>query len=88
MHRPIWADTVNDMNTADLINQARSQGTDGEVSINALAEMTLIPRITLQRKLAGNGDFTVTEVRKIAKALGVSTPSLVDPEVVTEASAA
>ena len=69
------------MNTADIITQQMErQG----LSINMLAEKTLIPRVTLQRKLSKDADrrtdFTVTEVRHIAKALGVKTSVLVEDD--------
>lgn len=77
MHPPVWADSVLGMNTSQIIKQQmESQG----LSINTLAQETLIPRVTLQRKLSGRADFTVTEVRHIAKALGVKTSALVDPQ--------
>lgn len=65
------------MNTAQIIKQQMErQG----LSINELADETLIPRVTLQRKLSGRTDFTVTEVRHIAKALGVKTSVLVEDD--------
>lgn len=65
------------MNTAHLIKQEMErQG----LSINALAEKSLIPRVTLQRKINGGADFTVTEVHHIGKALGVKASALVGDE--------
>ena len=75
--RPIWADILCDMDTAHIIRQQmNSQGS----SINALARDTLIPRVTLQRKLNGHADFTITEARRIAEALGVEVSVLVVPQ--------
>ena len=65
------------MDTAHIIRQQiNSQGS----SINALARDTLIPRVTLQRKLNGHADFTITEARRIAEALGVEVSVLVVPQ--------
>lgn len=84
MHLPKWACNVLPMTTAQLIHQAREAA---GVSVAALAEQSLIPRTTLQRKLAGEADFTTTEVHKIARVLKVRTSSLI-AEVVAERSAA
>lgn len=65
------------MNTAQHI---REQMEHRGLSINELAEQTLIPRVSLQRKLSDRADLTVTELRHIAKALGVRTSSLIDDE--------
>ena len=65
------------MDTAHIISQQMSSRGS---SINALARDTLIPRVTLQRKLSGHADFTITEVRRIAEALGVEVSVLVTPQ--------
>lgn len=57
-------------------------------SVAGVATATLIPRSTLQRKIAGDVDFTVTELHKIAKAIGVRTVDLLPAEVLAEAVAA
>ncbi|MGP5483904.1 helix-turn-helix domain-containing protein [Brachybacterium alimentarium] len=44
-------------------------------SVHGLAQASGIPNTTLRRHLA-DGDFTVTQLRRIAKTLGV-TPALV-----------
>ncbi|MCL2611983.1 MAG: helix-turn-helix domain-containing protein [Nocardioidaceae bacterium] len=41
-----------------------------------LSEMTHIPHPTLRRRLAGDGNLTIDELAKIARALGVSMASL------------
>lgn len=63
------------MTTAQRIRQTMEHR---GLSINELAEQTLIPRVSLQRKLNDRTDFTVTELRHIAKALCVRTSSLID----------
>lgn len=54
---------------------------DSGYSDLALAKETLIPRTTLQRKLAGETPFTVTDVYKIARVLGVPAASLLPEDV-------
>lgn len=41
-----------------------------------LAQKTLIPKVTLQRKLAGGSSFTIDELDAIASALGVTPADL------------
>lgn len=44
-------------------------------SIREFAEAVGIPNSTLQRKLAGNSEFTLKEVAMIGRALGYQSPS-------------
>jgi len=62
-----------------LINQVLA---DKGVSKNSLADQTNIPYKTLCRRLEGDGLLTLTELRKIATALGV-WPSDILPEELT-----
>lgn len=45
-----------------------------------LAEATGIPRTTLQRRLTGNSDFTVTELDALARHLGIALVDLLADE--------
>jgi len=74
-------------NTADAyVAQKVTEALEARsMSLSALSEAAHIPFSTLQRKVnAGVGGFTVTEVARIAEALGVSAKSLIEPAV-TEA---
>lgn len=51
-------------------------------TVSGVAAQTYIPRSTLQRKLAGEAELTVSDVHKIARALGVRTSTLLPDEVV------
>lgn len=59
--------------TADKVAAAigRSNLTRSEI-----AEKAFIPRTTLNRKIAGAGEFTLTEISSIALALGIDPAEL------------
>lgn len=52
-------------------------------SAKHLAEVTLIPRTTLVRRLAGTSPFTIPELERIASVLGTTVT-----QILAEASAA
>jgi len=60
--------------TDDLGRRVDALRTDKGVTVQQLAAETQIPFTTLQRRLAGDGRLTVTELRRISSTLGV-TPS-------------
>lgn len=57
--------------TTPLAELIQSKG----YSVHGLAQVSGIPNTTLRRHLA-DGDFTVTQLRRIARALDVSTPTV------------
>lgn len=48
-----------------------------------LSRATLIPYSTLERKVKGGGDFTVTDLQLIAKALGIAPRAILPDSLVT-----
>lgn len=51
-----------------------------EFSVSRLAEASLIPRMTLSRRLADPATFTLAELERIASALGIDPFDLTKPE--------
>jgi len=73
-------DTTNyDAAVAALVSEAIT-ATPGETK-NSVAKKALIAHSTLERKLAGGGEWKVTEIRRIAKVLDVPVLSLYPDEV-------
>lgn len=68
-----------DHTTAALVCQAMEER---GVSQLKLAEVTRIPRTTLMRRLAGDSSFTVNELDRIAAALSIDAPALLNGAVV------
>ena len=56
----------------------REQMKQAKHSENSLAEATGIPRVTLRRRLADPEDLTLSEVTRIALAVGVKPSSIWD----------
>lgn len=62
-------DTDNLSQRVDLLRQ------EAGISVLQLANLTRIPLTTLQRRLAGDGQMTVTELSHISKVLNVTAAS-------------
>lgn len=62
--------------SVELAEIVRNAVADQGLSIRDLASATLIPRTTLDRRLAGASPFTVPELRAIAACLGTSGSAL------------
>jgi len=71
--------------TAGLVSQAIATR---DVKLTRLADKTLIPRTTLQRKVAGDADFTVSELARIAHALDMHPGELLPLDFSRQAVAA
>lgn len=86
---PVWAGSVIGMNLTQTTAQtvAAAIATTGN-TVAGVAASTLIPRSTLQRKIAGESEFTITELHKVARAIGKRTVDLLPAEVLAEAVAA
>ena len=52
-----------------------AQIAEGKYSVREFAKKVGISKTTLTRKLSGQSDFTLTDIRKIARALGYKTSS-------------
>ncbi len=52
-----------------------------EVSVSSLSTAASIPKTTLRRKLQGVGEFTPSELFRIAEALGTTFMELIPPEL-------
>lgn len=73
------------MRTVVHMNPVRQQVADrihaametADETTYGLAQKTLIPKVTLQRKLAGGSSFTVDELAKIARVLDIEVAELV-----------
>jgi transcriptional regulator with XRE-family HTH domain len=61
--------------TDDLGRRVDALRSDKGVTVQQLAAETQIPFTTLQRRLAGDGRLTVTELRRISAALHVTPAS-------------
>lgn len=55
----------------DTATRIREQMQAAGISVNALADATAIPRMTLTRRLARPDTFTLTEIERVATALNV-----------------
>ena len=53
-------------------------------SVKYVAEEALIARTTLSRKMNGSGEFSVPEIYRIAKVLGISVTALVPEDESSE----
>lgn len=62
---------------ASIPGAIRRAAANQEISDARLAELSLIPRTSLLRKLAGVSEFTVSELIRIADALKVSPADLI-----------
>lgn len=71
--------------TAGIVSQAIATR---DVKLSRLADKTLIPRTTLQRKVAGDADFTVSELARIAAALDMHPGDLLPHNFTHQAVAA
>ena len=73
-------DNLNyDAAVAEIIGEAINAA-PGETK-NSVAKKAFIPHSTLERKLAGGGEWKVSEIRRIASVLGVTPASLYPDEV-------
>lgn len=52
-----------------------------------IAEESLIPRTTLSRKMNGVGEFSVPEIYRISKVLGISVTELIPEDEESEQAA-
>lgn len=68
---------TNPNDTADLIAEAMQ---DADRSMKWTADRAGIANATFRRKIHGGGDFTVSEVARIAKALGIHPADLLPVE--------
>lgn len=75
-----------DINQTTATKVAAAITTTGN-TVAGVSSATLIPRTTLQRKLAGNAELTLTEVHKIAVAIGLRTRDLLPAELIEQDAA-
>lgn len=90
----MWSLTVVHMVTpspAAAVSAAVSKTVAAAITVNGLtphriSELAQIPRTTLNRKLAGRGEFTITELALIAEALDTTIGDLI-PQPSTDGAA-
>lgn len=73
--------------TAQLADRVAAAKERAGITRTALAESTGIPYSTLGRKLDGFSDFTMPDIYRIAKALGVAPASLLPAAFTAKAAA-
>jgi transcriptional regulator with XRE-family HTH domain len=66
---------------AAIAGEIRAVMARQQVSARAVSEVCGITRSTLSRKLSGRQDFSVPELIDVARALGVSAATLLEPAV-------
>lgn len=65
-----WTCTVEDMQ--QITDRIRAEMAANGLSVSGLSRKTAIPRVTLIRRLADPTTMTLSEVSRIAEALGIS----------------
>lgn len=73
-------------NEPHLAQRVHETITRHKVSRNEISKQAGIPYATLTRKLQGHSDFTVKELGKIAKVLGLTVGDLIPAEILDAAA--
>lgn len=75
-HSVAYGDQMVTTPTEAVAEVVRGMMQRGDESVKHLAEVTLIPRTTLVRRLAGTSPFTIPELERIAAALGTTVTQI------------
>lgn len=73
-------------NEPHLARRVHETITRHNISRNEMSKQSGIPYATLTRKLQGHSDFTVKELGKIAKVLGLTIGDLIPSEILEAAA--
>src|SRR5690625_5275281 len=80
--------TVVDMTYAEHVAKLVKNSVEASpYSIKYVAEESLVPRTTLTRKMNGAGEFSVAEIYRVAKVLGIPVTDLVPDDEEAEQAA-